>query len=316
MTLGQLIENCKHISGFTDSAYRGRWVNFLNAAIREFGRAQPWDGLEDTLDIPTNGSRYLILPHFVDTVVGLFNVTHANAIDRDSNFDREAPSAEALDTTGRVANYERLGDVACLSTSLTGHLWFNSSHASDTHTVWVTGYAVNTAASGTALERLFKTDTAYLSGTSPVTLSTLFASVLSISRATEANGDLYFYDAGSSDALVSYIPRDETVARFQRLRLLFTPSPEQIIRLRFRHRIPNLINDAASPHPSVKDDFVIKYALSLHYEEQEQFQKAQLAEAKASRIVEKEAHKDKNFNEPSERIIPQIWVDPDDWTKW
>jgi hypothetical protein len=309
MNLNELIELCGQKSGFNDSAYRPRWVNFINEAIREFARRQPWPGLEDLTTIKADGTRYLICPPYVDTVVSILNLTDRNPVDRSGDFDRNATSVWAAGTAGRACMYDRVGDVAVLKEP-SGYIWFQSSHASDLQTLNVTGIVANSGASG-ALESTVRSLAVAAAGTSPVTLSVLFTKVFSVSKATDSNGNFFFYDAGATNAHISYLGATESEAAFQRLALLYKPAAGTEFELRFRYRIPKLTLDSQSPHPSVKPDFIVSHALGLHWGEQEQLQKEALSYQKATQVLQAEAHKDRNFNEPDNRIAPYIPADYD-----
>ena len=311
MNLGELISICEQKSGFNDSAYRPRWTSFLNEAIREFSRRFPWDGLEDTVDLKTDGTEFLILPHYVDTVVGILNFTDIVPVDRGANFDREATAQVIQGTGGQVRYYDRAGEVP-VTKDPSGYLWFASTHASDNLAVHITGLVANSGASG-ALERTFKNLSLNATGTSPLTLTTLFAKIFSISKATDTNGDFYFFDAGASNAHRAYMAAFETESKFKRLRLLYKPEAGKTLQLRFRYVIPPLREDEQSPHPSVKPDFITQKALAIHYGEQEQLQKAQITDANATRLLDAEINKDENFSEPWSQISP--FDVPDDFDR-
>jgi hypothetical protein len=309
MNLNELIELCGQKSGFNDSAYRPRWVNFINEAVREFSRRQPWPGLEDLVTLRADGTRYLVLPHYVDTVVSILNLTDMNPVDRSGDFDRRATTIWAQGTQGRTCEYDRVGDVAVLREP-SGYLWFQSSHASDLISLNITGLAANSGASG-ALEETIRSVTVSAAGTSPVTLSTLFTKIFSISKATDTNGNFFFYDAGDASKHISYLGTTDSDAAFQRLALLYKPASGTEFEVRFRYKIPKLTTDSQAPHPSVKPDFIVAHALASHFCEQEQLQKEQVQLQKAGRVLESEAHKDRNFNEPDNRLTPYIPADYD-----
>jgi len=309
MNLNELIELCGQKSGFNDSAYRPRWVNFINEAVREFSRRQPWPGLEDLVTVRADGTRYLVLPHYVDTVVSILNLTDMNPVDRSGDWDRNATTVWAQGTAGRACQYDRVGDVPILRAPA-GYVWFQSSHASDLQSINVTGLAANSGASG-ALEQTVRTLTVSAAGTSPVTLSVLFTKVFSISKATDSNGNFFFYDAGDSSKHLSYLGSTDSEAAFQRLALLYKPSAGTEFEVRFRYKIPKLTADSQAPHPSVKPDFIVAHALATHWGEQEQLQKQLIQEQKATKTLEADAHKDRNFNEPDNRMTPYIPADYD-----
>ena len=309
MNLNELIELCGLKSGFNDSAYRPRWVTFINEAVREFSRRQPWPGLEDLVTVRADGTRYLVLPHYVDTVVSILNLTDMNPVDRSGDWDRNATTVWAQGTAGRACQYDRVGDVAVLQNP-SGHVWFQSSHASDLIALNVTGIAANSGASG-ALEETVRSLTVSAAGTSPVTLSVLFTKIFSISKATDTNGNFFFYDAGNASKHVSYLGSTDSEAAFQRLALLYKPAAGTQFELRFRYKIPKLTADSQAPHPSVKPDFIVAHALATHFGEQEQQQKMMIQEQKATKTLEADAHKDRNFNEPDNRMTPYIPADYD-----
>jgi len=199
--------------------------------------------------------------------------------------------------------YDRIGDVPVLRNP-TSYLWFQSTHASDIQSLCFTGIVSNSGASGTGLAQTVQTLSVFASGTSPVTLSTLFSKLLSVSKTTDANGDFFIFDSGASDTHVGYIGRYDDDSHFKRLQLLLVPPSNTIIELRFRYAVPKLVLDEQAPHPSVPPDFIIQYGLSKHYEERAQLQKSTNKEAAANRVLEAEANKDENFNEPNSQMIP------------
>lgn len=304
MTLGQLIEACQFKSGYADSAYRPRWVSFVNEAIREFARRQPWDGLEDRTTVKTDGSRYLVLPSFVDSVISVLSITDSLPVERAGDFEKTDPTIWAQQTVGLPYKYTQAGEVA-VTKEPAGYLWFQSTHASDVGALYVTGLAANSGASG-ALETTFSELSLSATGTSPVTLSTLFTKIFSISKSSDTNGDFYFYDAAASNAHVSFLSRTDSEARFRRLALLFRPDSQRQFEVRFRYKIPPLRQDAQAPHPAVKADYIVQHALSLHLAEQEQYQRQGAAEAKALKILEAEAQKDLNFQEQWNQMLPNM----------
>ena len=305
MTLGQLIEACEFRTGYRDSAYTPRWISFINEAVREFARLQPWQGLEDKVTLQAlAGAEYLVLPHYVDTVVGLVNFSDTNVVDREGDFDRRDTADYVQGTVGRVFAYEKAGDVAVIRSPVSA-LWFRSDHASDVHAVYVTGLAATSGASG-PLEQTYKELAITATGTSPITLSTLFTKIISISKSTDSRGAFFFFDAGADVQPVAYMGPTDTESRFKRLKLFPIPDTTKSLELRYRARIPLLRATEQAPHPAVKDDFVVSMAASLHWGEQQQVQKQLAMEAKANKLIAAEAHKDRNFDEPYNAIQPNL----------
>lgn len=305
MNLLQLIQECERRSGFNDQNFRYIWSDFLNAGIREFSRSHPWPGLEDIITLNSDGTDYLVLPHFVDTIVQLHNITDGTPVIALDNFSREWPGTYAVRSPGSVQQYYKLGEVAALREPA-NYVWFQSTSASDIDTIYVTGQVNNSGASGGALATTLKTVSATAAGTSPVTLSVNFASILTISRTTEGNGDFFFYDSGASNQHISFLSQYETQARFRRLQLFSLPAASTAFELKFRYKIPPIRNYYQAPPPGVRDDFLISFALERFYQHQDNMQKSQLQHASTMAILQGEANKEENFNEPDSRIYPLI----------
>src|SRR5678815_4373143 len=196
-TLGQIIESCEFRTGFRDSSYRSRWTEFVNRAIREYARRQPWDGLEDTMTLVADGTRYLLLPPYVDTIVHIVNKSLSVPVNREGDWDREITAPYVAGTVGSTTAYDKIGIVAALADP-TGYLVLQSTHASDLQTLSFTGIVSNSGASGTGIGTSLTSLSVPATGTSPVTLSTLFTRLVSISKVTNSNGNFFIYDAGAS----------------------------------------------------------------------------------------------------------------------
>lgn len=313
MNLLEIITACENRSGFNDTTFRGVWRDFINEGVREYSRRYPWPGLEDFVQLVSDGSRYLVLPHYVDQVVSLLNKTTNVSVDRSGDFDRRWGPAQAQRTAGPTTEYDKIGIVPVLRDP-TGFLQLYSTSTSDTGSpfaAYITGYASNSGASGTGLEKTLRTLSINPTGISPLTLSILFATIVSISKATDSNGDFFFNDAGDSNRQISFLARSERSAAFKRLQLIYLPTPQSSFELRFRHKVPALTVDEQAPHPAVDTDFVIQYALGNFYRHHQQFTKAQIQDQRALSVLERAANKQENFDESFTQINPQVWIDPD-----
>ena len=138
----------------------------------------------------------------------------------------------------------------------------------------------------------------------------LFSKIISISKTTLSNGDYSFFDTGTVP--LSILNAYEQDACFRRVQLMFSPSGAVSFEIKFRYKIPPLIENAQSPHPSVKPDFLVSTALETFYRHHDQFQKANVMKSLANDTLEKEANKEANFSEDYSQITPLIPPDPDE----
>jgi hypothetical protein len=317
MNLTALINECENRTAFNDSRYRSTWRTFINESIREFARRHPWPGLEDDMSmVLPSGQRFLVFPHFIEDVLDIHDMTNHAHIDRDGEFGRNSPRIFSQGTTGKPVMYDSVGDVAALADP-TGYVYMQSGDASDTDIAYVTGLIAVSGASGTPLAWAEKTESVTANGTAAVTLTNQFVRINSICRATNTSGDYFFYDAGDSNKHVSFIPAGGTDARFRRIQFMRIPSAQTLLRVRFRHRIPPIVNDDQGVPPAVDEDFLIQYTIAQYQREKEQYQKAELHERKAANTVQARAHKEQNYGEAHSQIEPYLPqagdVDDDNW---
>lgn len=307
MNLLQLITECEARTGFNSTDYRVQWTAFLNDGVREFARRYPWPGLEDLIQCSSDGTRFLILPGYVDTVISILNRTDSIAVPRGGDFDRQATFVTAQRTTGPVVNYDKIGIVPVLRDPV-GLISLRGTSSSDTGApaVYITGYANNSGATATGMERTIQTVSVTPLGLSSVTVTQQFAAITSISKVTDSNGDFFFHDLGDSLKHISFLGRYEPEASFKRVQLLFSPSAQTTFEVKFRHKVIPLRQPEQAPHPAVDGDFVITHALALFYRQQQQFSKAQLQDNRALDILQQRAHKEQNFDEPWQQITPVV----------
>lgn len=313
MNLLRMIEECEERSGFNDSGFRATWTKFLNAGIRDYARKYPWPGLEDTMDVVTDGSLFLVLPHYVDQIVSVVNLSDNLRVDRLGNLDKRFPGVYSDRGGGTPLYYDDMGMVPTRADPTFGDgIQVRSATNADSgasFVVSIQGYGRNTSYSGTALESVRISEQLTLIGTTLVDSGDKrYTRLISISKQSDTTGQVEILDKTSGD-VISIIPRFEQEARFRRLRFLYAPTAGTDIEIRYRHALPRLRLDEDTPHPSVDHDFVVQRALSLFWRSQHQFTKAQVEAGDSLSTLQDTANKIRNFSEPENRIVP--YVDPD-----
>lgn len=313
MNLGSYIRELESRTGYNDSVFQERWRRYINAAVRDFARKFPWPGLaREWTTTLYSGQRYVVLPHIIDHITGILNVTDQVPILPTGNWEKQAPVIYSNLTQGRPLEYENAGQVATAGDP-SGYIWFKSSHASDVNPIYITGYVAASGSSNPAFDLVESVLSINAAGTSPVTLTSLFTGITSIAKATSTNGDFFFFDAGNSNGYISFIPASEQEAAFRRLEFQFVPSADKSVRIKYIPKLPFLSDDTQSPHPAVRPDYVIEKAIAIFQRYQGQYQKGQYHDAVAADTLASEAHKEQNFSEPFSQIQPEIpgTYDPD-----
>lgn len=306
MNLLQLIEACETKTGWNDPGYRENWRLFLNEGIRTFASKYPWPGLEEYYQAVTNGTRYLVLPHFVDTIVSVLNRSTSSPVMREGEYDKFYPASQAQRSPGTIFSYDKIGTVPVLADPL-GYVWIRPTDPTDAgYNLSVTGYVSNSGASGSPLDQTQQTISLINLPSSAYTLPALFTQIVAISKATDTNGDFFLFDAGANNRHISFLSRYESEASFKRLQFMYPPAATTQLEIRYRRKIPPLINNTQAPHPAVDPDFVIAQAIAAHYRSREDFTKAGLIDNRAREYLQDKANKEQNFDEPFQQIIPTV----------
>jgi len=305
MNLAKLVEELERRSGYNDVNFRPYWKTYINQALREFARAQPWDGLEDLFTSVADGTENLVLPYFVDTIVSIFNKTDNMPVISLGHQAANNPQIYGQHSGGGAREYCKLGETPTIRDPI-GYVTAASSHQSDVDWLYVTGLIHNSAASGTALSMEFHTSRVMATGLTPVTLDGLFSKILSISKTTDSYGDYNFVDTLGQ---VSHMEKYDGEAAFRRIQLFYKPPTGTLFEVKFRYRLLPLRDDAQAPPPAVKADYLIASALGQYYQHHDQFQKAMVMSGTAKAIIEAESNREENFNESESRMCPYV---PDD----
>lgn len=304
-TRSNILAEAGRRAGRTDTTFLTTLRGFLNEAVREWARKRPWIGLKRRLRMPTNGTRFLVLPSFVERPMELFDVTNASPIMPGANWDYEYPGAHADLQSGQALEWQDMGTVAAV-TDPSGRVVVLSSSSADTSIeVTLIGRTRDTAASGTALEYLWTHEDLTLLGTSPVTSTNLFDELTTFSKSTNTAGTVTCR-AASGALPLSRLGRFDNEARYRRLELMRIPAAGSVIELTVQVRPDSLDNDNQSPHPSIDEDFLTWYTAGLGLVSLGERQAGLTFLQKATAILDQVDFRDKAWGDMPNRIIP-VW---------
>jgi hypothetical protein len=160
-----------------DSLFFSRVRRWVNEAQEQWATEQPWPQLLREETFSANGTRALMLPPRVKTVLWAADQTNQRPLDLMKHWDREFPDAFFGNTTGAALIVRQMGiSPVSKQPGIVGRLTFNTL-SSDTVAVYVAGLALDTSASGTAENLYYARETVQIVSDGTYTSTALFSRI-------------------------------------------------------------------------------------------------------------------------------------------
>jgi hypothetical protein len=301
-TRSEIVTQAGRLIGRPDTNFQGTLQDFLNQSIRDWARKRPWASLKRRLTVYATGSRFLILPSFVERPVQVFDVSNIHPVESGGNWDFEFPSALATQTNGIPIEWQDMGTVATISDP-SDYISVESDNSGDTEEIRISGFSHVSEASGTALEYEVVHESIALSGTSAVTSTHNYVEVLTIGKANDTTGKVSVRSGGS---LLARLNRYETQARYRRIEFIRVPNSGTQFEITALFKPNELEHDSQTPHPSIEGDFLLWSTAGFGLMSIGERQAGLFYLQKAQAILEQTDFRDKNFGDQFHRMIPIV----------
>ena len=275
-TFSQLVTDVGLRIQKTDTAYKTKIKEFLNAAARRWVTRYPWPELLREFTItPTAGSSLVICPKDLDEIMTLYDPTNGIKMRSMNGTERLERYMDRTTVTGLVTGFSYLGEVGCnVQPASAGVLNVVSDSASD-------GAAFNILIQGVVTsERQFEEFT--LNGTTAVTGSKSFSQVDRISGLAGRTGVITIKQGAT--ILDTLGPQEDTIRR-KRLKMVLIPSAATAFTAEGYQRFVPMSRDNDVP-PIPVAEALKEYAYGKSLQEQRQFSKAQIALQTADALVQ------------------------------
>lgn len=301
-TRSKITTQIQNLTGKNESDFQTTIHGHIDAAIREWSRLRPWPSLRREISLYANGTRYLTMPSFVERPVSVFDVTNVAPVAAGSHWDEQYPGGLAQGTVSRAIEWQDAGYVAT-TVDPTGHITIQSSHASDTATVYFEGFIHDSGASGTPMERILVQDSLSLNGQTPVSSTYDFEEILSIGKSSDTSGYVTVKDAVAG-SVISRLGLYEDRATLRRIQFMRRPAAGTHFEVTVITRPPTLESDDNALHPSIDADFVKWYASALVLYQIGERQAGAFYEAKAEKKLEDAHQRELNFGDNQIQMLP------------
>lgn len=308
MKLGTLIDRGQELADRKDTSWDGRCTRFVNEAIKQWSTKLPWPTLQRAEDFTFNSrestGRVLTLPQYVQKVLRVADDTNNVVLRPGNSPDLDFPNKHLDNAAGAALFYRELGFAALHKQPASAAAIRVQSTASDAATIYVSGLALDTSASGTPDELYLTREEIITSGSSITSGSKLFVRVDTIGKDVDSsNSDILVSTA--ADGQLARLCQDDEQTRYRQLELLNGPPDGTIFQIEYLLKPHPLraTNDHAPP--AVDPDYIIWYVASMIHRAQGNIQEAEVLLARANEILEREATFEKNAGDQDFRSFPE-----------
>lgn len=293
-TYSQLVTDVGNRIQKTDTAYKTKIKEFLNAAAKRWQTRFPWtELLRESTITPTAGSSLVVCPKDLDEIMTLYDPTNGIKMRSMNGTERLERYMDRTTVTGLVTGFSYLGEVGCaVQPASAGVLNVVSSDAADNS-------AFNILIQGVVGgERQYEEFT--LNGTSAVTGSKSFSQVDRVSGLAGRTGVVTLKQG--STTLDTLGPQEDTIRR-KRLKLVLAPAAATDFTAEGFQRFIPMSRDNDVPQIPVAEAMK-EYAYGKCLQEQRQFSKAQIALQAADALVQEIFDKGAMRSDRIEQSIP------------
>lgn len=301
MNLATLRTEAQRLAGRVDIDWNSRTRRFLNEAQEQWALSVPWPTLVRVESFTNHGTRAMVLPPRVRTVLWAADRTNKKPLLANAKWDKDYPDAYFGDKSGAAQLVREQGFVAVTRQPSSGVLSFKTD-TSDVFSCYAGGLREDTTASGTPDLYYFDKEQVNISGSNVVAGSKTFVRVEALGKDDFTPSDVVVRDASSN--VIARIPALGYRAEYRQIELMNIPSAGTLIDIGYVQAPPVLVDDYQTPNPSIDTEYLIWYAAGLIHEAQGQAEQAQVKLARAREILERRIYKERMHGEKDLRARP------------
>lgn len=313
-TFGELITGVGRYVGRPDTVYREHVKEAINLALLGFTRQFVTPSTRRRTTLLATGAQQQGLPADVDRPVWFMDKSNSRAIDAGLNWDRNYPNSFGNATGGYVFEWSPDGVHPTIEQPLGTYLTLESS-ASDARAVLFEGTVYDSASSGWGTHEYESRERAYLTGTTPVTLTVPFQNLREIAVASRLNNAVI---VRSGTKAIAIIDRGDVAPAYPWVRWLRVPGAGTEILMEYIPKVPRLRDDDQGIPPFVPADYLYWHAIQQCAADLERPMLSQTANAKLGEVILNERQKQLAFGDNEWRGQPADdgWNDLDGTDVW
>jgi hypothetical protein len=255
--ISRIIDEALQLTNRVDSQHRTRARVALGRGVEYWAERLPWPGLKRYEAFASNGTRFMAFPERVRKVISVSDITDKLPVKPGDHWNREHSTLWLQDLQADPLEWRDLGLVATISDPVTDSTLTIEATVSEALTVYVTGLARDTNASGTALELYEARESFAITGTGATDTTTAFVRVTSLEKSVEAGlADVTVKSSVDSKPLARLAAND-SAAEYRRIEYLTVPNAGRQYRLEYYTKPSPIVNETSPLPPSIDRDYLV-----------------------------------------------------------
>lgn len=306
-TVSRVIDEALQMVSRVDSDYRTRALYAVSRAVLFWADRVPWGSLKTYETFIANGTRYLALPRRVRRIVEVGDITNKMKVRDGAHWGHKYPDNYFVDVADSTPwEWRDGGMVATIAEPSTDTQLVFQSTASEALSLYISGWARDTSASGTPMELYEVSESVDLGGTGVTETTNSFVRVRAIEKSTlDSTADVLVRSSTDSAPLARLTSEDRASA-YQRIEFLKVPTAGTRFRIEYYRRPERIVSENTPVEPSIDRDFLLwRVAGDLHWIGHEQ-EAALAAWRKSESLVQQRILAEKAQGEGNLQVQPEI----------
>lgn len=285
-SIGEIINSSLELVNRVDPQHRIRARRAVDRALVFYADKLPWPSLVREEDFTCSGDRTLTFPRRVRSIISMGDVSRQAHIDPGTHFGRQYPSQHYGTPPTGAWQWDDLGLVPTIADPSTDTTLNISTTQSEAVLVTIHGFLRDSTSSGTALELYEGTEVVTLGGAAQNT-SNAFVRVKSIEKdGLDTDCDVLIKFNEPTVKTVARIGAHERGPQYRRVQFLGKPTAGNTVRVAYYERPTRIVAEDVNLDPAVYPDVLIwRVVGDLHWINEDP-QAAQIAWAKAEKMMD------------------------------
>lgn len=303
-SVGEIIDQALELANRVDPQHRIRARRAVDRALLFYSDKLPWPSLVREEDFTSNGTRYMTFPRRVRSVISIGDKTRQIHVDPGGHFGRQYPTQHFGESAQGTWQWEDMGLVPTIIDPSTDTTLKLSTTQSEAVLVTIHGFLRDSTSSGTALELYEGKEVVTIGGAEQTTTNT-FARIKSIEKdGLDTESSVVVKATLPSNQPIARIGPDERNPQYRRIQFLGKPNAGDQMRVKYYERPTAIVSEDVNIDPAVHQDIIVwRVTGDMHWIGEDP-QAAQLAWAKAEKLMDERIRAQTAHGEQLMQAIP------------
>jgi hypothetical protein len=255
--ISRIVDEALQLTNRVDTKHRTRALNAVSRGVEYWAERLPWPGLKRYEAFASDGTRYMTFPERVRKVISVGDITDRVPVQPGDHWNREHASLWLQDLRADPLEWRDLGIVPLASDPVTDTQLSIEASVSEPLTVYITGLARDTAASGTALELYEVRESFAITGTGATDTSNTFVRVTGLEKNTNDGTAEVVVKSSVDSKTLARIGAQDGSPQYRRIEFITLPGAGRQYRVEYYSKPAEVVNESSPLPPSIDRDYLV-----------------------------------------------------------